>query len=313
MDILFMGTPEFSIASLEAIADSGNNLIGVVTQPDRPRGRGKRLSPSPVKRWALKEDIFVFQPQNINTKDSVRLLSSLEPDLIVTAAYGQILSKAVLEIPPLGCINVHASLLPKYRGAAPIQQAIIDGEKETGITIMYMEEGMDTGGIILQRAISIGPDENAGSLHDRLAILGKEVLRESLDLFKHGRADATKQDDCLATYCKKIDKSLGEIDWQMSNHNIHNLVRGLSPWPGCFTFYEGERLKILETRIVERQASKIKAPGEIVQSDTSAGLIVACGHGLIRLKNIQGEGKRAMKDTTYLMGNPLTEGTILGR
>ncbi len=314
LDIVFMGTPDFAIPTLESILESGNSIVGVVTQPDRPRGRGKKLMPSPVKKWALEKGINVYQPENINTTEVVEELKSLEPDLIVTAAFGQIVSKEVLDIPPLGCINVHASILPKYRGASPIQQAIIDGEDETGITIMYMDEGMDTGDIILQKYTSIDPEENAGSLHDRLAILGGQAIVEALELFREGKVEGTPQDNTMATYCKKIDKSWGEIDWNNGKEELKNLVRGLTPWPGCFTFYEDERLKIWKIDILDTKLmKKVPVAGEIVISDEKNGLVVGCGDGFVRLTCIQGEGGKAMKDTEYIKGHLLQVGSKLGR
>lgn len=314
LDIIFMGTPDFAIPSLEAISESHNNLIGIVTQPDRPRGRGKRLRPSPVKSWALDKGIDIYQPENINDPDSVELLKSLKPDLIVTAAFGQIVSKDVLDIPSLGCINVHASILPRYRGASPIQQAIIDGEEETGITIMYMDEGMDTGDIILQKYTSIDPDENAGSLHDRLALLGGRTLKEALELFEQGRPEGVPQDHDSATYCKKIDKSWGEINWNMPATQLKNLVRGLTPWPGCFTFYNDERLKIWKVEIINKQLGEAdQAASEVVISNQTDGLVVQCGDGLVRLICIQGAGGKPMKDITYLMGHSIPVGVKLGR
>lgn len=313
LDIIFMGTPDFAIPSLEAISESQNNLMGVVTQPDRPRGRGKRLRPSPVKKWALDKGIDIYQPENINAPESIELLQSLKPDLIITAAFGQIFSKSVLAIPPMGCVNVHASILPKYRGASPIQQAIIDGEDETGITIMYMDEGMDTGDIILQKYTSIDPKENAGSLHDRLALLGKSALSEALLLFEKGRPTGIPQENASATYCKKIDKSWGEIDWSMCAKELNNLVRGLTPWPGCFTFYMDERLKIWEIEIINRPHMPNLVPGEVISSDAVNGLIVGCGDGAIRLSSIQGEGGKPMEDIAYLMGHCIPVGARLGR
>ncbi len=313
LDIIFMGTPDFAIPILDAVWESGNNIIGVVTQPDRPRGRGKRLKFSPVKKWAVDRDIDVYQPQNINVPESVELLSSLKPDLIITAAFGQIVSKSILNIPPLGCINVHASILPKYRGASPIQQAIIDGEDETGITIMYMDEGMDTGDIILQRYTSIDPEENAESLHDRLAVLGGKAIAEALELFEEGRPEGIPQDNDMATYCSKIDKSWGEIDWNKTKLELKNFVRGLTPWPGCFTFCQGERLKIWEIEIMENQSyDSNSAPGEVIVSDEKEGLIVLCGDGLIRLTCIQGPGGKAMRDVEYLRGHSIPVGIRLG-
>jgi len=314
LDIIFMGTPDFAIPTLEAIWESGNNIIGVITQPDRPKGRGKRLKPSPVKKWAVDRGIDVYQPENINTPEYIELIKRLKPDLIITAAFGQIVSKSILDIPPLGCINVHASILPKYRGASPIHQAIIDGEDETGITIMYMDEGMDTGDIILQEYTSIDPEENVGSLHDRLAILGGKAITKALELFKDGKPAGIPQDDEKATYCSKIDKSWGEIDWTKTKVELKNLVRGLTPWPGCFTFFQGERLKIWKIEIVEDDFDDINGlPGEVVASNEKEGLIVICGDGLVRLACIQGPGGRMMEDIEYLKGHIIPVGVRLGR
>jgi methionyl-tRNA formyltransferase len=308
--IVFMGTPEFAIPSLEAILYSGYNIIGVVTQPDRPKGRGKKLTPPPVKEWAVERNIPVYQPEKVKDSAFVEVLKQLAPDLIVTAAFGQILSEEILNIPPLGCINVHASLLPKYRGASPIQQALIDGETETGITIMYMDVGMDTGDIILQKSIPIHPDEQADELHDRLAVLGGQVLKEALKLFETGRPVGRPQEHDRATYCKKIDKSMGNIDWTQSAARIRNLVRGLTPWPGAFTFLEGQRIKVWKVQEWEYSKPETYAPGQVVAADEHQGLVAACGYGFLRLVTIQGEGKKVMQDTEFLRGNPVPVGTV---
>lgn len=308
--IVFMGTPEFAIPSLEAIADSGHRIIGVVTQPDKPKGRGKRLAAPPVKEWAVARNIPVYQPEKVRDPEFIRVLKELAPDLIVTAAYGQILPKDILDIPPLGCINVHASLLPKYRGASPIQQTLMDGETETGITIMYMDVGMDTGDIILQRSIPIHPDEQADELHDRLATLGGQVLAEALKLFEKGRPAGHPQDHDKATYCKKIDKSMGNIDWTQDAIRIKNLVRGLTPWPGTFTFLEGQRIKVWKVQEWEYSTLETHTPGQVVAADQRQGLVVACGEGFLRLVKIQAEGKKVMEDIEFLRGNPIPVGAV---
>ncbi len=314
MKILFMGTPLFAIPSLEAIVDGGYDLIGVVTQPDRPKGRGKRLAAPPVKEWALERDIPVYQPEKVREPEFVETVRKLSPDLIVTAAFGQILPKTILDIPPLGCINVHASLLPKYRGASPIQQAIIDGEKETGITIMYMDVGMDTGDIILQKKIEIGEDENSGQLHDRLARLGGEALREALKLFEGGQKPAgIPQNEEEATYCSKIEKSMGEIDWNKNLEEVRNLIRGLTPWPGAFIYINDVRLKVWKAGRWEKSAEGEYVPGQVVVADPKQGLVIAARDGLMRLYEIQGPGKRPMADTEYLRGNPIPTGIIIGK
>lgn len=310
LKIVFMGTPDFAIPSLEAIVSSGHQIIGVVTQPDKPKGRGKKLTPPPVKEWAIERGIPVYQPEKARDPEFIRILRELAPDLIVTAAYGQILPKDILDIPPLGCINIHASLLPKYRGASPIQQALIDGEAETGITIMYMDVGMDTGDIILQRSIPIHPDEQADELHDRLAVLGGQVLAEALKLFERGRPVGCPQEHDKATYCKKIDKSMGNIDWTQSASRIKNLVRGLTPWPGTFTFLGDQRIKVWKVQEWEYSTLGTYTPGQVVVADQRQGLVVACGDGFLRLVRIQGEGKKAMEDIEFLRGNPIPVGVV---
>lgn len=315
LKIIFMGTPDFALPALEAVKNSGQELLAVVTQPDKPRGRGKRLTPSPVKVWAAEKRIPIFQPQKI--RDNLEFLNQLRemnPDLIVTAAYGQILPGNILAIPPLGCINVHASLLPEYRGASPIQQALIDGRKKTGISIIYMDEGMDTGDIILQRELDICPDENAGQLHDRLSTLGGTMLSEVLRMFEQGKPAGTPQDSDKATYCGKIDKSMGEIRWEQSARSICNLIRGLTPWPGAFTFFNnGKRLKILRALIADHPNQKNHIPGIVLKADQTSGLLVACGQGIIRIAELQEQGGRHMTDIDYLRGNPIEIGMQLGR
>ena len=308
--VVFMGTPEFALPSLEAIFNSGHRIIGVVTQPDRPRGRGRKLAPPPVKVWAVERGLTVHQPERVRNPEFIAMLREMEPDIIVTAAFGQILPKEILDIPPLGCINVHASLLPKYRGASPIQQALMDGETSTGITIMYMDEGMDTGDIILQKRIDIYPEERADQLHDRLAVLGGQALEEALRLFEKGRPVGQPQDHEKATYCKKIDKSMGSINWAESSLRIKNLVRGLTPWPGTFKYCHGQRKKVWNIKEWEYSKSKDHIPGQVVAADEHQGLVVACGDGYVRLAEIQAEGKRVMQDVEFIRGNPIPVGTV---
>ncbi|MGI6189548.1 MAG: methionyl-tRNA formyltransferase [Clostridiales bacterium] len=308
--VVFMGTPEFALPSLEAVLRSGQKLIGVVTQPDRPKGRGRLLTPPPVKVWAMERDIEVYQPEKVRNPEFVAILEKMAPDVIVTAAFGQILSKQILDIPPLGCINVHASLLPKYRGASPIQQALIDGETSTGITIMYMDEGMDTGDIILQKKIDIHPEERADQLHDRLALLGGQALEEALRLFEGGKPAGRPQEHEKATYCKKIDKTMGNINWTENGNQIKNLVRGLTPWPGAFTFYGQQRIKVWKIKEWEYSKAKDCVPGQVAAADQQQGLIVACGHGFVRLSEIQAQGKKVMKDVDFIRGNPIPAGTV---
>lgn len=312
--IVFMGTPEFAIPCLEAIKQSGNSLVAIVTQPDKPRGRGNIMTPSPVKEWGIREGIPVFQPVKVrNDYDFMSSIRLLEPDLVVTAAFGQILPQEFLDIPSLGCINVHASLLPKYRGASPIQHALINGEKVTGITIIYMDAGMDTGDIIAARKISIGDDENAGELHDRLACLGGELLLEVIKRFEKGKPEGVPQDHEKATYCGKIDKSMGEIDWDKKAYDIRNMIRGLTPWPGAFTYYSGKRLKVWKAAEREYLTLNQYEPGTVILANERDGLVVRCRDGVLQLLELQGEGGRRMTAEEYLRGNPILEGTRLGQ
>ncbi len=312
--IVFMGTPEFALPCLEAIKKSGNSLVAIVTQPDKPRGRGNKMTPSPVKEWGIKEEIPVYQPTKIRTdKDFIDKIKQLEPDLVITAAFGQILPQEFLDIPTFGCINVHASLLPKYRGASPIQHALINGEKETGITIFYMDAGMDTGDIIAAREINIKDDENAGELHDRLAILGGELLSEVIKQFEQGRPAGIPQDHEKATYCGKIDKSMGEIDWDKEAGAIKNLIRGLTPWPGAYTYYNGKRLKVWKAAEREYFTLNQCEPGTVITADEREGLIVKCRDIALQLLELQGEGGRRMTAGEYLRGNPILEGVRLGQ
>ena len=311
MKILFMGTPDFSIPSLNAIESEGHEIVGVVTQPDKPRGRGKHMMPSPVKRWSIEKGYKVYQPRKARDQDFIEIVDGIAPELIVTAAYGQILPKSMLDIPSYGCINVHASLLPKYRGAAPIQQAILEGETKTGITVMYMDEDMDTGDIILARKIDILPNDNSGDLHDRLAILGGEVLKESLRLFTKGRPKGIPQRHEEATYCQKIDKSMGRINWSMDISKIRNHVRAFTPWPGAYTFMDGLRLKMVEIGEMEYIKEERNTPGMVIFAEEEKGLVVSGLNGFVRLTRIQAPGKRVMDDLDFLRGNKVKTGIIL--
>lgn len=315
LNIIFMGTPDFALPVLEAVQSSNHQLLAVVTQPDRPRGRGKHLTPPPVKTWAMKNRIPVHQPLKIRgNQDFLDKISRLNPDLIITAAYGQILPGSLLDIPPLGCINVHASLLPEYRGASPIQQVLIDGRKKTGISMIYMDEGMDTGDIIMQQQLTIEPEENAGQLHDRLAALGANMIPAVLNLFGQGKPVGTPQDSKKATYCSKIDKNRGEIQWEQSAESICNLVRGLTPWPGTFTFLnQGKRLKVLRALTMECHPHHHHTPGTVLTADESNGFQVACGQGAIRIMQLQEQGGKQLADLDYLRGNLIETGTKLGR
>jgi len=303
---VFMGTPEFALSTMQGLIDFGLNLCAVYTQPDRPRGRGNKLAPPPVKELALKYAIPVYQPLKLRDPAVVEELRQLAPDLIVVVAYGQILPKSVLEIPRYGCINVHASLLPRYRGAAPINKAIIDGELETGVTTMYMDVGLDTGDMLIKRTTPIGEQETAGAVHDRLALLGREAMEETLRQLCAGTLVAQKQDDALSNYAPMLKKEDGRIDWQRSARDIHNLVRGLDPWPGAYTTLQGEVLKISRT---EPEAGS-GIPGSVVSAGAD-GVRIACGEGVLRVGELQLPGKKRLAAADFLRGCPLPPGTLL--
>ena len=305
---VFMGTPEFALATFTGLLDAGLNLVGVYTQPDRPSGRGNKLTPPPVKTLAESRGIPVFQPVKLRAPEVVEGLRALAPDLIVVVAYGQILPKSVLEIPRFGCINVHASLLPKYRGAAPINQVIIDGETETGITTMLMDVGLDTGDMLVKRALSIGPLETAGELHDRLALLGRETLEETLRQLCAGTLLPEQQEDALTCYAPMLKKEDGRIDWRRSAAEIHNQVRGLDPWPGAYTALNGEVLKLARTI---PETGSAGPPGQVLAA-TAEGVRVACGTGILRIGELQLPGKKRLPAAEFLRGRPLPAGTRLG-
>ena len=303
---VFMGTPDFALQTLQGLIDAGCKMVGVYTQPDRPKGRGKQLAAPPVKELAQKYDIPVYQPLKLRQPEAVAELEALAPDLIVVVAYGQILPKSVLEIPAHGCINVHASLLPKYRGAAPISKAIIDGETETGITTMYMDVGLDTGDMLVKKTLSIGPEETAGELHDRLASLGRETMEETLRQLCAGTLQREVQDDEQSTYASMMKKEDGRIDWNLSAQEIHNHVRGLDPWPGAYTTLNGELLKLAETspEAVEGQ------PGSVIAADKN-GVCVACGSGSLRIQQLQLAGRKRLAAADFLRGCPLQAGAMM--
>ncbi len=308
LKVVFMGTPEFAVGTLQGLIEAGVNLIGVYTQPDRPKGRGKKLAPPPVKELALEYDVPVFQPQKLRNPEAVAELQELAPDLIVVVAYGQILPQIVLDIPKYGCINVHASLLPKYRGAAPINKAIIDGETVTGITTMLMDAGLDTGDMLVKRSLEIGPNETAGELHDRLAVLGRETMEETLRQLLDGVLKPEKQNDDDSTYAPMMKKEDGQIDWTMSAQAIHDRVRGLAPWPGAFTSLAGETLKVSWTEVFEGAGDSGK-----VLSASENGVVVACGDGAVRIGALQLPGKKMLPAADFLRGHPMTAGLQLGQ
>jgi methionyl-tRNA formyltransferase len=304
---IFMGTPDFALQTLQGLIDAGCHLVGVYTQPDRPKGRGKQLAAPPVKELALQYDIPVYQPFKLRQPEAVAELQSLAPDLIVVVAYGQILPKSVLEIPRYGCINVHASLLPKYRGAAPINKAIIDGETETGITTMYMDVGLDTGDMLVKKSLAIGPRETAGELHDRLAVLGRETMEETLRQLCSGTLQREIQDDSQSSYAALMKKADGRIDWSRSAVDVHNQVRGLDPWPGAYTSLNGELLKLAGTN---PETGDEGPPGRIVSADKS-GVRIACGSGILLVKELQLAGRKRLTAGDFLRGYNLMPGAVL--
>ncbi|MDT8441671.1 MAG: methionyl-tRNA formyltransferase [Desulfuromonadales bacterium] len=304
---VFMGTPEFALPTLQGLIDAGCTLVGVFTQPDRPKGRGKQLAAPPVKELALRYDLPVFQPLKLRQPEAVEQVRQLAPDLIVVVAYGQILPKSVLEIPRHGCINVHASLLPAYRGAAPINKAIMDGATETGITTMYMDVGLDTGDMLVKRALPIGADETAGQLHDRLALLGRETMLATLERLCAGTLTREVQDDAASSYAPMLKKEDGAIDWSRAATELHNQVRGLDPWPGAYTLFDGELLKLAATR----PGSGSGPPGTVL-SVGAAGIEVACGTGSLLVGELQLAGRKRLPAGDFLRGCSLKAGSRLG-
>jgi len=306
LQIVFMGTPEFAVPSLKALVSGPDRVVGVVCQPDRKRGRGRKLSPPPVKTVALEAGIPVFQPESIRTPEFLARIGSLEPDLIVVAAYGKILPGALLHLPPLGTINVHGSLLPKYRGAAPIQWALINGEQETGVTIMQMDEGMDTGDILLPARIPILEEDTAGTLFIKLADLGAATLMEALDLLRQGKLHPVAQDDSQATEAPMLRKEQGHIDWSRSAREIHCLIRGLDPWPTAYTFLEGRRYRLFQPQVIPGPVKE--PPGTICQAEKTR-LVIATGSDYLQVGQIQPEGRKRMDVQALLCGMDIPAGS----
>lgn len=313
MKVIFLGTPDFSVPTLKAIIKSHHQLLAVVTQPDKPSGRGERLSYSPVKQVALENNLKVLQYDKIRLQ-GVDDLKRLAPDIMVTCAFGQILSQEIIDIAPHGIINVHASLLPKYRGAAPIQWSILNGDKETGVTIMQTEAGIDTGDIIAVEKTIISPEETAGELFDRLSFIGAELLVRTLDDIEQGTATFTPQDHSSATHVKMLKKSDGMLNFGNNCETLVNFVRGMNPWPCAFTFLNDKMLKVYKAEKVEDVDDSQYADGQIMFADSKNGLVVKCKNGALRLCVIQIEGKKRMKDTDFVIGQRinLAEKIILG-
>ena len=328
LKILFMGTPDFAQESLKSIYDAGFEIIGVVTNPDKPKGRGMKLAYSPVKEYALEKNLKIYQPIKIkNNTEFIDEIKTLNPDVICVVAYGKILPKEILEIPKLGCINVHGSLLPKYRGAAPIQWAVLNGEKITGITTMYMNEGMDTGDMILKEEVEIGPEETTGDLWQKLSKIGGEILVKTLKLIEEGKAPREKQTE-EATLAPMLNKEMALIDWENSDANkIHNLIRGLNPIMGAYSYIDGKKIKFWKSKVLtkeeffsyktefEEYEAKFNnlVPGTILIADDKDGLYIKANGGVLKILEIQGENAKRMPTADFLRGNHLIAGMIFSK
>ena len=322
MRIVYMGTPEFAAVALDAIVKE-HEVVAVITQPDKPQGRNRKLVPTPVKVKAQAYDIPVYQPVKIHEEESVQMIRDYNPDVIVVAAYGQILPESILNIPKYGCINIHASLLPKYRGAAPIERAIIDGEVMTGVTTMYMEKGLDTGDMIEKVEVPITGEDTGASLHDKLAEAGAALILTTLAKLEAGTVTRTKQDDAQSCYAAMLTKELGRMDFTRPAVELERLIRGLNPWPCAYTTIDGKNVKLYKAEVINldaqmRQTLQEKseqilafAPGEIVEV-AKKYFVIACGEGALRVRNLQPEGKKAMDTSAYLNGNPLKPGMRAG-
>ncbi len=317
MRIVFMGTPDFSVPTLESLAESGHQVVAVVTQPDKPKGRGKEVQMPPVKQAALARGIPVYQPLRARDSGFIRQMQKLEPDVMVVIAFGQILSEELLKVPVYGCINIHASLLPKYRGAAPIQWAVINGDEETGITTMMMDPGLDTGDMLEKRVVQLSGTETGGSLFDRLSRMGGELILSTLKKLEAGTLVRTPQDHSQATHVKKITKELGRMDWSMDAVSLERLVRGLNPWPSAYTHYQGKMLKIWEAQVASGQEAGTgagegtPASGQILEARGGC-LRVQTGKGVLKIQSLQLEGKKRMDTAAFLRGFQMESGSVLG-
>lgn len=321
MKIVYMGTPDFAVAPLEALIKAGHQISAVVTQPDKQKGRGKEVQMTPVKECALKYGIPVFQPVKIKEKEAIKKLKEYSADLFVIAAFGQILSEEILNMPQFGCINIHASLLPAYRGAAPIQWVILNGEAKTGVTIMQMEKGLDTGDMLLKVEIDIDPKETGESLHDKLMEAGARLIVEALPKLERGELVPKKQDDSLSSYAPRLTKAMGLIDWNKEAAEIERLIRGLNSWPSAYTYYNGKTLKIWEADVipVDNKENSVQTDGE--NNAVRPGTIcrigkdhfdIACGKDLLRIHSLQLEGKKRVSVKDFLLGYQLEPGSQLG-
>lgn len=308
MRIIFMGTPDFSVGTLEALIEAGHEVVLAVTQPDKQKGRGKAVQFPPVKECALAHGIPVFQPVRVREPECIEELKRYEADVMVVIAFGQILPKEILEMPKYGCVNVHASLLPKYRGAAPIQWAVIDGEKVSGVTTMQMDEGLDTGDMILKTEVVLDEKETGGSLHDKLSAAGAKLCVETLKAIEDGTATFTKQGESPTAYAKMLDKKLGQIDWNRPAAEIERLIRGLNPWPSAYTNWNGKVMKIWEAEVVEGSSD---VPAGTIVKVTKQAFDVQTGEGRLRVLALQIPGKKRMEADAFLRGYQVQEGTVL--
>ena len=315
MRIIFMGTPDFAVQVLQALLQSEHEVIGVYTQPDKPKGRGKSMQYTPVKELALEHQIPVYQPAKIREPQVIEELKQLKPDVIVVVAFGQILPEAVLQIPPYGCVNVHASLLPKYRGAAPIQWAILDGEQESGVTTMYMAKGLDTGDMIEQTVVPIAPKETGGSYHDKLAAAGAELCLSTLHKMENETAERIPQDDEQSCYAHMLNKSMGNLDFHKSAVELERFIRGLNPWPSAYSKINGKNIKIYEADIVAEEtlsdSDKQEEAGTVLAVDKQT-FLVRCGDGALKIRSLQLEGKKRMDTAAFLLGYKIEAGMKLG-
>ena len=307
MRIIFMGTPEFAAPAIDSLLAAGHEIAAVFSQPDKPKGRGYAMTPPPVKVKALEHDIPVYQPTSMRDGEALKIFHEIQPDVGVVIAYGKILPQEILDAPKFGCINVHASLLPKYRGAAPIQWSVIDGESKTGVTTMQMDAGLDTGDMLMRSETDILPDETAGELHDRLSAMGAELIVKTLDALAKGELKPEKQDDSQTCYAKMLTKELCAVDWSKSAREIHNRIRGLSPWPVATAVLEGKKIKLHRSAISAMDVPEAKC-GEIISLEP---LTVKCGQGAIELLELQAEGKKRMMSSEYLRGHKIEKGTVL--
>ena len=308
MRILFMGTPEFARTSLEALVEGGHDVKAVITQPDKPKGRGYEMAMPEVKIYALEKEIPVYQPETLKDNAILPLLEEIDPEVIVVVAYGKILPEYILNYPRYGCINIHGSLLPEYRGAAPIQRAVMDGLKVSGVTSMYMEKGLDTGDMLIKSELPIGETTTAGEYHDALAVLGGKVLLDTLEGLKNGTLTPEKQDDSLSSYASQLSKAEGEINWNETAEAVYNKVRGLNPWPKAFSFM-GKKRFVVDFVYKSTEAA---APGEVIRADED-GILVGCGEGSVLIKELKPEGKKMMSAADFLRGHKIEKGTLFGK